>query len=317
MKKKEIKTFVVNRLFPRTRNALRSFLGIKELQEETDSLYYYLNAYVDIHNLPPTADSDLRILQKCDCMLLGIFDKMCMKYKLNYWIDWGTLLGAVRHKGFIPWDDDTDISMPRDDFNRACDVLSKELAEYGIDLYYKNNEKLSCLCLAYQHEKTGIWCDIIPMDEYRFNLDLQEVQNEIVPRIKKYVSYYDKNRKRKSVEELWKKKKALIKFDSDGNNLYCFHGQEFHLPSIKIFKKEDLMPVVRIPFENIELNAPANPKFVLRQLYGEHYMSFPHKGLEHHGGENMGRPLLKKWAKLHDVNMEDVYKHLGKVYSEL
>lgn len=314
MKKKEIKNFVENRLFPRTRNALRSFLGIKELQEETNSLYYYLNAYVDIHNLPPTADPDLRILQKCDAMLLGIFDKMCLKHNLNYRIDWGTLLGGVRHKGFIPWDDDTDITMPRDDFNRAYDVLSKELAEYGIDLYYENGEKLSRLCLEYQHKKTGIWCDILPMDEYRSDLDLQEVQNKIIPRIKKYMSYYEKNKKRKSVEEIWTKKKSLILFDSGGKNQYFFHGQEFQLPSIRIFKKEDLMPMVRLPFENIELNVPADPDYVLRQLYGDNYQSFPHKGLEHHGGK---RGQLKYWSYKAGLDMDTIYNYLTSIYKSI
>ena len=179
MDNKRIKEIFENRLFPRTRNAIRSFLGIKALQLEVDSLYYYLNKYVNIQNLPPADDPDLRILQKCDAILLGIFDKLCAKHNLTYWIEYGTLLGGVRHKGFIPWDDDTDIAMPREDYNRAYEALSDELAKLGIDLYYQYNDKLYCLCLAYQHEKTGIWCDITPMDEYCSDKDLTRTDLQV------------------------------------------------------------------------------------------------------------------------------------------
>lgn len=317
MDKIKIKDIFENRLFPRTRNAIRSFLGIKTLQQEVDSLYYYLNVYVDIRNLPPTDDPDLRILQKCDALLLGIFDKMCAKHNLTYWIEYGTLLGAVRHNGFIPWDDDTDIAMPREDYNRVYEALSDELAKYGIDLYYKYNDKLHCLCLAYQHEKTGIWCDITPMDEYRSDNDLVEVQNKITPRIKKYMSYYERNKKRKNSEEIWRKKKSLFFFDSEGNNQYLFHGQEFRQSAIRIFNKKDLMPTQRIRFEEVELNAPYNIDYVLRRFYGNNYMSFPRKGIEQHGGENMKRPALKKWAMLNGVDMNEIYNHLKKIYNTL
>ena len=94
-------------------------LEVNQLRDEMNSLHYFLNNFMDIKSVPPTKDPDLRILQLCDVKLLAIIDKVCKKCDLTYWLDYGTLLGAFRHKGIIPWDDDTDISMPRASYDRA------------------------------------------------------------------------------------------------------------------------------------------------------------------------------------------------------
>ena len=71
----------------------------------------------------------LREAQKKMLSILLEFDRVCRKNGLTYWLDFGTLLGAVRHGGFIPWDDDIDLSMPPEDYRRFKEIAGKELNE--------------------------------------------------------------------------------------------------------------------------------------------------------------------------------------------
>lgn len=81
-------------------------------------------------------DSDLRKLQVYTTEVLFKFDDICKTYNLQYFLAYGTLLGAIRHKGFIPWDDDIDIYMPRKDLNLLIDKYLEEFKyPYRINHY--------------------------------------------------------------------------------------------------------------------------------------------------------------------------------------
>lgn len=79
-------------------------------------------------------ETDLRKMQLIQLEMLTEFDRICRKYEIEYFIIAGTLLGAVRHGGFIPWDDDVDVAMKREEYERFCKICGKELSSKGIFL---------------------------------------------------------------------------------------------------------------------------------------------------------------------------------------
>lgn len=111
--------------------------------------------------------------------LLKQFDRMCSKYDLQYFLHGGTLLGAVRHKGFIPWDDDVDVFMKRNDFEKMLTHASEFLYPYFLQtpetdnsgyLYAKlRNSNTTCLITKFAFEENfnhGIFIDIFPLDDW-------------------------------------------------------------------------------------------------------------------------------------------------------
>ena len=67
--------------------------------------------------------TDLKELKKIELDILLYIDRICREHNLLYYMAYGTLLGAVRHKGFIPWDDDIDIVMPRPDYEKLIKIM--------------------------------------------------------------------------------------------------------------------------------------------------------------------------------------------------
>lgn len=72
---------------------------------------------------------DLSAVHGADLAILKEIDRICRKHKIQYLMDAGTLLGAVRHKGFIPWDDDADVAFTRENYEKFKTVVRDELPE--------------------------------------------------------------------------------------------------------------------------------------------------------------------------------------------
>lgn len=113
--------------------------------------------------------------------LLRVFDEICRKNNLKYWLDGGTLIGAIRHNGFIPWDDDIDVAMLSDDYEKFIEIAQKELPN---DVFLQTRKtdreyplyitKLRDKYSTYEEQNVarlnchkGIFIDIFPMDYIR------------------------------------------------------------------------------------------------------------------------------------------------------
>ena len=88
-------------------------------------------------------NSQLRALQLVELEIMKIFVNICERHQLRYIMIGGTMLGAIRHKGFIPWDDDIDVGMPRADYEKFLQIVRAELpADYDFLNYKQNPEYL-------------------------------------------------------------------------------------------------------------------------------------------------------------------------------
>lgn len=118
-------------------------------------------------------------LQLIEFNLLKSFIRVCEKYNLKYFLIGGTALGAVRHQGFIPWDDDIDVGMPREDYDRFLEVAEEEVSKddiflqtYKTDPNYiynfaklrKNGTTYVESLYKYTNMHHGVWIDIFPLD---------------------------------------------------------------------------------------------------------------------------------------------------------
>lgn len=120
----------------------------------------------------------LKEIQKIELDILIYFDKVCKENNIKYYLSSGTLLGAVKYKGFIPWDDDIDVILMRDEYLKLMDVLKNDndgryklLSIYNSKDYYYPFAKLvdSHTVLTENSKKIngmGIYIDIVPMDGY-------------------------------------------------------------------------------------------------------------------------------------------------------
>lgn len=121
----------------------------------------------------------IREVQKVEINILKEVTSLCKRHGIRYFISRGTLLGAVRHKGFIPWDDDADIVMPREDYDRFLEIAPKELPAHLFVQHHTTDSKFYLLItkirdsnttliepagFSFKHLNQGIFVDIFPLD---------------------------------------------------------------------------------------------------------------------------------------------------------
>lgn len=247
-------------------------------------------------------DIDFDSLKKKELEILKEFISCCEQMNLTYYISYGTLIGAIRHGGFIPWDDDIDVCMPRPDYDKFISEGSKFLPEnYFIQTmdtdpkYALNFAKLrdSDTTLFEKHVvdvdiNHGVFIDIFPFDGYVKGqnkvLDLRVKENPVFEEsdtniISNTLNGLGKKLTYKLGETIPNKLKTdLSKLSVPKDNpsfeesdyVACLVDSFYIIP----FKKEFLGKGIKVDFEEIKVNAPENYDEYLKALYGD-YMKLP------------------------------------------
>ena len=139
-------------------------------------------------------DEEVRELQKVMLRMVKDVAEVCEKHGICYMADGGTALGSVRHKGFIPWDDDVDIIMPRDDLNRFVEIFDRELGDkYELvtpnapghkvaslitEIYDKNSYKSSLHNMDTDLPQ-GVMIDIVPLEYAPLNPVVRKIKGTV------------------------------------------------------------------------------------------------------------------------------------------
>ncbi len=271
--------------------------------------------------LPKTqgVNRNLQLLEKD---LLKAFVRICDEHQLFYWLYAGTLLGAVRHKGFIPWDDDIDTCMAREDIDKLREIL-KDNQEYRLTVRYDAWGFCKQIRFTYKDSPVPVFIDVFPFDwiseatyekwegnqkvKRELKSELTDESNPLIREFRKagcvdadstigvqvskiFDKYFNKLREENVVCDKKDAKGCLYSFDSWS---YC--------DDRNIIAKDNFYPLKKIEFEGDKYYVPNNYIYILEELYGYDFYTFP-----------CGEPhfIHADWKKNEKILEEEVKKRI-------
>ncbi|WP_226085932.1 LicD family protein [Mesobacillus sp. S13] len=220
--------------------------------------------------------------------MLYVIHQICEKHDIKYWLTDGSLLGSIRHKGFIPWDDDADIGMMREDYNKFLRIIQEELPSP-----YKVQSKVN------QTHGLHNWLKIMYMEDFEWvdwwgnwtkGLSIDVFPFDFVP---------EKYENKKSLKEKLINRVATIRYPLSGNplkttiqrtinkvkihNIYSKYNKQTNIVTYGIelpyygwayFHVDEIFPLKKGQFGKHEFYIPNNYERYLEKLYGN-YMELP------------------------------------------
>lgn len=247
----------------------------------------------------------------CNLDIVERIDQICKKYGLTYYADWGTLLGTIRHGGYVPWDDDIDLALKRPDYQKLLSVLPKELPpEYLINTCFTMDEhkqyftgisdgsviNVSKEFLAKHHGCPFVAViDIFPLDYLPRDAEEATVLKELfyltwlaIDRIQKEAddelieeavvdveTYLNVtiDRNRPLTGQLWRYANllAMSYTEEDGDYLVPWTQYINSNESMK-FQKEWYDEIEFMPFEGIQMPVPKHYDEILKTMYGDYHI---------------------------------------------
>lgn len=278
----------------------RNSTGIEAQLQDIRNLLTYTHP---INQLPP-ATGKLRLLQDGNTTLLAHFARKCEENGLRYWLDYGTLLGAVRHKGFIPWDDDLDVSMVRPDYEN---LLTK------LPTFFPKEEgftwkKHAFLQIGY--ENTPLNIDIYPFHFFSAPITAEN-RDEVEARLTRFkkgvvflpplLNLTDEQVQAKIAADVLCHQPPLPESEQPG----IFLSPAIDFTKNTALSYDTIFPLRKLSFEGHELNAPNRARAYLQFFYGD-YMAYPPKvGYQH--------PTVERMVK--EVPFEDAVNRFIDTYS--
>jgi len=269
-----------------------------------------MNSKKEIYKMTEMTIEEIKESQK---ETLLIFRDFCEKNQLKYYLAFGTLLGAVRHKGFIPWDDDIDILMPREDYNFLIGhfnevtesdrkVISKEICPDFYTNFAKIIDKNTAVT-EYRHTlEIGVWIDVFPMDYLIDDIKKYEKVNKTIGFINILLGASSaKLRKSRALykniiillmhiflpsEKTLLNKKAKYEAEiisSKSSDTYGLLYRNFGKYGVPRFPKNYFEPAVKLEFEGELFDSPKEYDTLLKDFYDD-YMTLPpqKKQISHH-----------------------------------
>lgn len=274
----------------------------KERQENV--FYQYKKDKIDITKVPP-AQGLLRDIQLANLALLKELAYVCEKNNFKYILDAGTLLGAVRHSRFIPWDDDIDILMFREDYEKFVSAFKNTTRNSDIYAeYHRDKDTNSQYFIKIKHKKCPfLGVDIFPLDSYGKHLSPKEqliATNKIckiLKHLKKEINPNISNKETKTI--LTKTMKEKILLSSTNENGDFVYGVDFaHKLKNWFLDRDIVLPLRKIQFEDSKYTTVNKPKEFLKNIYGD-YMKYPKKmKILHYSYKNLASEQLETIKKL-------------------
>ena len=247
--------------------------------------------------------------------ILEEFDRVCKKYNLKYMAGYGTLLGAVRHKGFIPWDDDMDFVMFRDDYNKLLEIAEEEfkspfsfLTTYNGHFLYAFSKIRDSRTTAIENElfnlppdcNQGIFIDIFPLDDvpdgqpvkeniYKIQTELwyimyrPQIMKKLYAEGKEFILGRDivSDLLKMDIRDQFREYERLCTSNFGTSEMVDYIVDEI-LVGAKSKKREWYEEIVYLDFENIKIPCPVGYDEILKVRYGD-YMTPVIGGSSHDG----------------------------------
>ena len=256
--------------------------------------------------------------------VLDLIDSICSKHNITYFADWGTYLGAIRHKGFVPWDDDLDICMHRNELNKFLAVAKEELPEgYSVMSFHNNDYSWKFIynivpndhmCFTPEYLKSHysfpyiVAIDIFIIDNISDDDSIEQSRNEQVKRLlneadKISLSEQSEPDKLNKMRALYDEAEKLLQLENEHDTKRVVQKVPWGVYHNRTYDKSDFEKAVRVPFEMTSVPVPLCFNKILSSKYGN-FMNIVFGG----GGHNYPYYIGQKKALKEDFDYPATYK---------